>query len=285
MKDFFNYEIYNHSRNHIITTQHLVGILIAILIAFGVIKLIRVFSSKYLKKNPESEGRLKSFIQIVKYVVWILTIFICIKLLTIDLGFLFIGSTAILIVLSLGLQSIFADFISGILILFDGTIQVNDVIQIDGNLGKVKKITLRNSTVITRDDYTIIIPNKKFVTENVINWSHHNNIMRFSIQVGVAYGSDTKLVSKLLMACAEEHSLISKSKKSFVNFNDFGSSSLDFELFFWTDEIFRIEILKSDLRFMIDKAFRENGITIPFPQRDLHVIQGASNSGLNEIVK
>ena len=141
----------------------------------------------------------------------------------------------------------------------------------------MKKITLRNTTLITRDDYVIIMPNKKFITENVTNWSHHNNIMRFSVNVGVAYGSDTKLISKLLMNCLEEHSLISKQRKGFVAFKDFGDSALVFELYFWTTEIFRIEILKSDLRFMIDKTFRENNITIPFPQRDVHLFNSSSD--------
>lgn len=273
MKEFFNYTLFYYNKNHIITTKNVLGIIIIILIAFGIIKLIGFFIKKYLKTNPQSEGRINSFFQIIKYILWTISTFVCLKLLTIDFGFLFLSSTAILIVLSLGLQSVFADFISGILILFDGTIEVNDIIEVEQTTGKVKKITLRNTTVITRDDYTIIIPNKKFVTENVINWSHHNNIMRFHVKVGVAYGSDTKLVSKILMECADTHSLINNSRKGFVSFKDFGDSSLNFELYFWTTEIFRIEILKSDLRFMIDKSFRENGITIPFPQRDLHIIQ------------
>jgi len=101
--------------------------------------------------------------------------------------------------------------------------------------------------------------------------------MRFGITVGVAYGSDTKLVSKLLLKCLDEHSLVSKQRKGFVSFKDFGDSALVFELYFWTTEIFRIEIVKSDLRYMIDKSFRENGITIPFPQRDLHIIPKAES--------
>ena len=106
--------------------------------------------------------------------------------------------------------------------------------------------------------------------------------MRFSVKVGVAYASDTKLVSKLMMNSAESHSLVSKQRKGFVGFKNFGDSALEFELYFWTTEIFRIEIVKSDLRFMIDKAFRENGITIPFPQRDLHIIQPQQNTVFEE---
>lgn len=230
-----------------------------------------------MDRNPDSKGRIDSFIQIQKYFIWFITILVCLELLKVDLTSIIVSASAILVVLSFGLQGLFADFISGIIILFDGTIKSNDVIEVDSTIGIVKKITLRNTTLITRDDFAIIMPNKKFITENVTNWSHHNNIMRFKIEVGVAYGSDTRFVSKLLMACAEEHSLVSKQRKGFVGFKDFGDSALIFELYFWTTEIFRIEILKSDLRFMIDKTFRENGITIPFPQRDIHVIKTLEN--------
>ncbi|MEZ7930822.1 MAG: mechanosensitive ion channel [Flavobacteriales bacterium] len=167
--------------------------------------------------------------------------------------------------------------------LFDGTIKSNDIIGVGDTIGKVDKITLRNTTLVTRDDYTIIMPNKKFITENVTNWSLTNNIMRFNISVGVAYGSDTKLVSKLLMKCMEEHTLISKSRKGIVMFKDFGDSALVFELYFWTKEIFRIEVLKSDLRYMIDKSFRENDIRIPFPQRDIHVIPSENTMSNNNL--
>ena len=136
---------------------------------------------------------------------------------------------------------------------------------------KIQEIGLRTSEAITRDDITVLVPNSMITTSKVINWSHQSERTRFNIKVGVAYGSDTKLVSKILMDCAEEHTLLNKTRKGFVNFKEFGESSLDFELYFWASEIFRIEIVKSDLRFMIDKAFRENGITIPFPQRDVHM--------------
>ena len=247
-----------------------------------VIKGLKLLTKRYKLKNPDSHGRIDSFVQIQKYVIWFIALLVCFKIFKVDLTSFVVSASAILVVLSFGLQGLFADFISGIIILFDGTIKSNDIIEVGDTIGKVEKITLRNTTLITRDDYTIIMPNRKFIAENVTNWSYNNNIMRFSVKIGVAYGSDTKLVSKLMMNSAESHSLVSKQRKGFVGFKNFGDSALEFELYFWTTEIFRIEIVKSDLRFMIDKAFRENGITIPFPQRDLHIIQPQQNTVFEE---
>lgn len=268
--------IYGDNNEKIVRVQALFFIALTIVLAFFIIKGTKVLTRKVMDTSPDSKGRVDSFIQIQKYVIWFIAILVCLKFIKVDLTSIIVSASAILVVLSFGLQGLFADFISGIIILFDGTIKSNDVIEVDSTIGKVKKITLRNTTLITRDDYSIIIPNKKFITENVTNWSHHNNIMRFKVEVGVAYGSDTRLVSKILLSCAENHSLVSKQRKSFVGFKNFGDSALMFELYFWSTEIFRIEVLKSDLRFMIDKSFRDNKITIPFPQRDVHFYQSDS---------
>ncbi len=275
MLDFLNNILFTYGDNDekIVRVQALLFIIITIVVAFFIIKGLRLLTKRYKLKNPDSHGRIDSFIQIQKYFVWFIALLVCLKFLKVDLTSFVVSASAILVVLSFGLQGLFADFISGIIILFDGTVKSKDIIEVGNTIGKVEKITLRNTTLITRDDYTIIIPNRKFISENVTNWSHNNNIMRFHITVGVAYGSDTKQVAKLMMKCSEDHSLVSKQRKGFVGFKDFGDSALIFELYFWTTEIFRIEIVKSDLRFMIDKSFREYGITIPFPQRDLHIIQ------------
>lgn len=185
--------------------------------------------------------------------------------------FFLAGGAALLVGLGFGLQNIFSDFVSGVAILFEGTIEIGNIIEVEKVIGKVEKISLRNTQVITRDGFLIIIPNHKFVSENVINWSHHNNNVRFSINVKVAYGSDTRLVSNILLECVQKHSLALHKPLPMVRFEDFGDSGLEFKLFFWSKEVFNIEIVLSDIRFMIDKQFREHNISIPFPQRDLHI--------------
>ena len=118
----------------------------------------------------------------------------------------------------------------------------------------------------------IIVPNSKFVNEPVINWSHIQTKSRFGVDVGVAYGSDIDLVKKLLLECAYEHPSLSQNPPAVVQFIEFGESSLNFKLWFYSENIFRIENIKSDLRFAINHKFIEHKIKIPFPQRDLHII-------------
>jgi small-conductance mechanosensitive channel len=285
--NFFNEILFTYGEpdEKVIRVKALFLILLTITIAFGVTKILKALTHKFMDNNPDSKGRIDSFVQIQKYIISFIAFLVCLQFLKVDLTSIIVSASAVLVVISFGLQSLFTDFISGVIILFDGTIKSNDIIEVDKTIGKVEKITLRNTTLITRDDYVIIMPNRKFISENVTNWSHNNNTMRFKVTVGVAYGTDTRLVSKLMMKCADEHSLLSKSKKGFVGFKDFGDSALIFELYFWTTEIFRIEVVKSDLRFMIDKVFRDNGITIPFPQRDLHIIQPSEKKADDQQVK
>jgi small-conductance mechanosensitive channel len=157
-------------------------------------------------------------------------------------------------------------------ILFEGSLKVGDVVEIQaGIVGKVVEIGLRTSKIETRDNIVMVIPNSKFVTDIVINWSHMEKKTRFHVDVGVAYGSDVDKVTRILLECAQNQEKISASPKPFVRFNDFGDSSLDFQLFFWTTETFRVEFIKSEIRYKIDAAFRAQGVHIPFPQRDVHI--------------
>ena len=235
MLDFFNQILFTHGENddRSVRVKALFLIFLTIIIAYFVTRGLKLLTKKFMEATPDSKGRIDSFLQIQKYILAFIAFLVCLKFLKVDLTSIIVSASAILVVLSFGLQGLFADFISGIIILFDGTIKSNDIIEVEDTIGKVQKITLRNTTLITRDDYTIIMPNRKFITENVTNWSHNNNIMRFKIEVGVAYGSDTRLIAKILMSCAEEHSLVSKQRKGFVGFKDFGNSALIFELYFY----------------------------------------------------
>jgi small-conductance mechanosensitive channel len=114
------------------------------------------------------------------------------------------------------------------------------------------------------------VPNHRLISNNIINWTHMESRTRFRVDVGVAYGSDTSLVEKTLLDCANDHPDIALTPKPFVRFVNFGDSSLDFQLYFWTEKTFGVENIKSSLRFRIDNAFTKNNIRIPFPQRDVH---------------
>ncbi|RMG20387.1 MAG: hypothetical protein D6729_02975, partial [Deltaproteobacteria bacterium] len=170
-----------------------------------------------------------------------------------------------------GLRNIAENFISGLIILAERPIKIGDFIEIDGRMeGKVTSINARATTIVTRDNISVIVPNSQFIGGRVTNWSHGDPKVRLSILVGVAYGSNTDLVRRTLLDVAERHGKVLRRPPPEVHFIDFGSSSLDFRLLVWIDDQDARFRIASDLRFAIDKAFRKAGIEIAFPQLDLH---------------
>ncbi len=170
-----------------------------------------------------------------------------------------------------GLQNITQNFISGLIILLERPIKVGDLVVVKGVSGRVIEIGARSTLIHTRDDIAIIVPNSQFISEQVINESFSGEKMRLHIPVGVAYGSDTNLVKEALLKVAKENPRVLDHPAPTVNFNDFGNSSLDFEVRVWVRELWENDVIKSNIRFAIDNEFRANKIQIPFPQRDLHL--------------
>lgn len=246
-----------------------------LLLAAGTIWAIGFLVRRRVRHHPETKARLHSLRLLLTYLIWLVAIVSALRTLGIDVTYMLAGSAALLVGLGLGLQQTFNDIMSGIIILLEGTIRVGDVLELEGLVGRVTEIKLRTSTVNSRDGMNVIVPNHRFINENVVNWTHNNMVNRFRITVGVAYGSDEQLVHRLLKDCAERHADVitnEPEKAVVVRLIGFGDSSLDFELLFWSRNAFRIEQTKSDIRFAILKAFREGGVTIPFPQRDVHLI-------------
>jgi|TARA_B110000116_G_scaffold218771_1_gene196422 small-conductance mechanosensitive channel len=242
----------------------------------GINHSIDLFIKKRLERdgvNDFVEGRSKSLTQIFKYIIYILGFFIAINSLGIDMGFILGVFAALGLGIGFALQDVFKDLISGIIILFEGNVSVGDILEVDGLVGTVKEIKLRTSLVRTRDGIYIVVPNNRIVNEKVVNWSTNTKMTRFSVTVGVAYGSDVERVKELLLQSIEENEIISSRPSPMVYFKDFGDSALQFDLHYWLLDTWKTEIVKSDLRFTIDRLFRENNIQIPFPQRDVHLIQ------------
>jgi small-conductance mechanosensitive channel len=276
LSEFFNLELLK--LGSISITVFNIALVLAIILGTTIaLRVFKRFLKRYGERKEMDPGRMVSLYQIARYFLLVITIVVCLEIIGVRLNVLFASGAALLVGIGLGLQSVFNDFIAGIIILFDGTVEVDDVIQVDGLFGIVEKISIRNSVVRTRDEYKIIIPNHKLINENVINWSHHNQKARFQIEVGVAYGSDTKKVKEVMLKAISGHPSLLKTPPPIVRFHKFGDSSLEFRVLFFSHEIFRIENVLSDMRFSIDEEFRQAGITIPFPQRDLHVktISGA----------
>ena len=196
---------------------------------------------------------------------------IFLEVIGVKITLLLVGSTALLVGIGLGLQNIFRDLVSGLFLLFEGSIKVGDVLEVDGVVGKVVDVNLRSTEVITRDNSMIIIPNSRFVVEKVVNWSHNNDKVRFNVQVGIAYGSDVDVVIETLKEAMSEIKGIEISPAPSVMFRDFGDSSLQFDMIFWSKDPFRIEIIKSELRILVYRKLKERNLAIPFPQRDVHI--------------
>lgn len=241
-------------------------ILLSQLLAWVITQLV-LFS--YFRKSEVDLGAQYAINQIVRYVIYVLAFFIAAQALGLEMTVLLGGLAALLVGVGLGLQQTFNDLFSGIILLFERSVEIGQMVEVDGMVGAVRQIGLRTSIVETRDNVTVIVPNSKLITEKVINWSHYDDKVRFKISVGVAYGSDTALVKELLLQVAKDNIYVLDFPASFVRFTNFGESSLDFELHFWSRNFVVIEDIKSDLRFEIDRVFRAENIQIPFPQRDI----------------
>lgn len=268
-----------------ITPAKIAAILIVVIITWVLLLIFRKLLLRSKDIGVGERGRRISLFQLIKYFVWVLVISICIRIAGFDITILVAGSAALLVGIGFGLQNIFSDLISGLFMLFERKVRVGDVMEVDSIVGKVQAINLRTSVLLTREGYDIIVPNHKFITENVVNWSHHSYDRRFQVEVGVSYASDIDLVTACLLQCSAEQTELIKADhhKPIVRFSDFGDSALIFYLMFWTKDIFHVEQIKSELRYKIFRSFRENKITIPFPQRDIHVIPDSSQHANKQI--
>jgi len=271
MKEFLNYELIKLGE-WTLSISNIGGAVVVIVATLIVLLLMRRVITRKGGKEGNEYKRRHSIYLLLKYVIWVIAIVIILETLGIEVKLLLAGSAALLVGIGLGLQNIFADLISGLFLLFEGTIKVGEILETDGIVGKVQEINLRNSKLHTRENVTIIVPNSKFVTSSVINWSHDHDAIRFVVDVGVAYGSDVDKVSDCLNLAMTKMVLIEQTPKPFVRLKNFGDSSLDFELIFWTQEAFGVDNLRSDLRKEIYRQLHANDITIPFPQRDLHIV-------------
>ncbi len=270
IRNFFEFELFR-----IGDFQLQVYTVVTIVFIFVLTKIILWLIQKTLfRKNKFKKldtGNTIALYQIIKYIIWVIAFGFIFETIGIKITILIAGSAALLVGIGLGLQQTFNDILSGLILLSERSIKVGDILEIDKDIVKIQKIGLRTSTGLNRDEISIIIPNSLITTNKVINWSHQSKQTRFKINVGVAYGSDVDLVSKILIESALEHDEISNNPPVDIRFLDFGNSSLDFQILFYSKNIFRIEKVKSDVRKIINRKFIENNITIPFPQRDVYI--------------
>lgn len=255
-----------------LTVLELIMVIFILIVTIVVIKFVRYVLFRVVNQRAEEFARRHAIFQILKYLIWITSFSLSLEAVGIKLTLLLAGSAALLVGMGLGLQQIFQDIMSGVAMLIEGSLRIGDVVEIDKDtIGKVREINLRTSKIETRDHIILIVPNSRFINETVINWTHINRQTRFCVEVGVAYGSDVNLVTQVLLDCVKDHPKISTNPKPFVRFNNFGESSLDFQIFFFTNERFGAENIKSEIRYRINEAFTKHNIKIPFPQRDVYI--------------
>ncbi|MEY1637919.1 mechanosensitive ion channel family protein [Tenuifilum osseticum] len=212
-----------------------------------------------------------SISKLFKYLSIVITFVISLHLLGFNVSVLLAGSAALLVGLGFGLQNLFNDFISGIILLLDRTLKVGDIIEVNSMIYKVLEINFRTTTVLGRDGNYIILPNSTLTSNSVINWTHSEISSRFKVTVGVDYSTDIQVLMPVLKEVAKAHEQVLNSPEPFVRFEDYADSALIFSVYFYTNEVFRVENIKSELRVEIFKALKDNNISIPFPQRVIHI--------------
>jgi small-conductance mechanosensitive channel len=271
LKNLLTYPLIKTS-DYILNFSDLLFAVVVLIATWFILRLIKRIFKRLVSRGRLGKGVAHSFFQIIKYLVWVVVIITLLDSLGVKVSILLASAAALLVGVGLGLQQFFNDVSSGFIILIEGSIQVDDVVELDGGMiGRVVVIGIRTSKLKTRDNIVTIVPNSKLVNDRVINWTHIEDKTRFHVDVGVAYGSDVERVTRVLLQCADAHDSILIEPRPFVRFNDFGNSSLDFQLFFWTNRSFEVENTKSDLRYKIDAAFRKHAIQIPFPQHDVYI--------------
>ncbi|PCH77044.1 MAG: mechanosensitive ion channel protein MscS [Flavobacteriaceae bacterium] len=260
-----------HYKDHSLTVLEILVVFLLFLATKVCIWVIEKAIFSKTKLNNLDPGSAFALFQIIKYLIWVIAIALMLETIGIGVTLLLAGSAALLVGVGLGLQQTFNDVLSGIILLFENSVRVGDILEIDGDIVRIQEIGLRTSSGLNRNQIIIILPNSLITTNKVINWSHQNKKTLFTINVGVAYGSDLEQVITLLEESALAHPTLGKKDILEGRLIEFGGSSLDFQLLFYSADIFIIEEIKSDIRKIIYQKFMENKIEIPFPQMDIRL--------------
>jgi len=251
----------------------LIGLLIAVFWISSRTK--RFLFNRFLVNSGLDRALQYAIAQIISNVVLVVGVLIVLENTGIHLGALAVFAGAVGVGVGFGLQNIASNFISGLVILAERPITIGDRVEVAGITGQVQQIRARSTVIRTNDNITMIVPNTKFIDSPVTNWTYGDPRVRFRIPVGVAYGSDIAKVREALLAAGRENPNTLKEPAPSIFLEKFGDNSIDFELVVWSSEMSaRPSRYRSDLNFAIEQKFREAGIEIAFPQRDLHIRSG-----------
>jgi small-conductance mechanosensitive channel len=279
IRDFLS-EVLGFPLMHFGGVEVTLGLIVYIALLFWLLvfftgRIKRWFLRRFLKGSDADIGVRQAVATIIRYCIVVLGSFIILQTAGIDLSALLLVAGGLGIGIGFGLQNAISNFTSGLIILFERPIKIGDRIDVGGVTGDVTNISLRATTIRTNDNIFILVPNSEFTDSRVTNWTYSDRDVRIWVPVGVSYSSDAEEVKKLLFEVAAEEPGVLKEPPPEVLFSEYAESSLNFNLLVWTREfITRPPVLRSRLNFAIQKKFREHGIQIPFPQRDLHIKSG-----------
>ncbi|CAM1373131.1 Mechanosensitive ion channel protein MscS [Tenacibaculum litopenaei] len=270
INNFLNYS-FKFSKEISISIKSILLLLIVLVVASVLLRSFKKFVVRRLER--EDQNKFDTVFSFASWLVYIVIFLVTLSSSGVNVTAIFAASAALLIGVGLALQTFFQDIISGIFIIVDQSVHVGDVIELDGKVGRVVEIKLRTTRTVTIENKVLVIPNHKYLTSSLFNWTQNGSTVREYVSIGVAYGSDVEKVKELLLLAAKEHPKVLSAPEPMVLFEDFGDSALLFKLVFTIDDSFLAMIAKSELRFAIDALFREHNISIPFPQRDIHLIK------------
>ena len=238
---------------------------------FIITSLLLKLLKKIIYRTLSNDAKIKfrSIFSFINYFIYIVVILFTFQNIGINVTAIFAASAALLVGVGLALQTFIQDIISGIFILVDQSVHVGDIIEVEGQVGKVENIKLRTTRAVTRENKVLIIPNHKFLISTLFNWTENGVITKESVAVGVSYQTDIDQVTQILLDLAGQNKKILENPKPFVIFEDFGDNALNFQLFFALKSSFESNIVKSELRYSIFRAFKKEKIEIPFPQRTI----------------
>ncbi|HEY9889716.1 MAG TPA: mechanosensitive ion channel domain-containing protein [Candidatus Obscuribacterales bacterium] len=250
----------------------LLALLLGVVVVSGI--LTNFLRSRVLRLTGIDRGSREAISVLVKYSLIFVGAVVLLQIWGLDLSSLALIASALGVGIGLGLQNIAKDFGSGLVLVFERPIQVGDFVSFGEFQGTVEHIGARSTEIKTLDQISLIVPNSRFLEQEVINWSHRNPVSRIRLPVGVAYRSDPKVVKEILVEASYQHPQVLSTPPPLVFFKGFGDSALDFELLVWIADPPKQLVIKSDLYFAIEAALRQHNIEIPFPQRDIYIRSG-----------
>ncbi len=249
------------------TPKSVVIVILVLILTSFLLKIIRKIIFRTLANDTKM--KFKSLFSFFNYFVYIVVTLILLQNFGVNLTAVFAASAALLVGVGLALQTFIQDIISGVFILIDKSVLVGDIIEVDGQIGQVENIKLRTTRAVTRENKVLIIPNHKFLTSILFNWTENGILTKEIVEVGVAYRSNPREVEAILLDVALKNDKVLNDPSPFVIFKDFGDSALIFHLYISLNSSFSANIVKSDVRYDIYEALASKGIEIPFPQRTI----------------